>query len=75
MKLFSVPVSHLRYMFAADLLRARGARNFVDLGCGEGGLLETFIKQAQCPLLPSLQSCSASCMTDAGAYERQWCPV
>ena len=47
MKLFSVLVSQQRYAFAANLLLERGARSFVDMGCGEGRLMEAFIKQAR----------------------------
>ena len=45
-KLFAAPLSQQRYSFAAALMEERGARSFVDLGCGEARLMEHFLKKA-----------------------------
>ena len=46
-KLFATPLSQQRYAFAANVMAQRGARAFVDLGCGEARLMEHFCKQAR----------------------------
>lgn len=39
-KLFEVPVAQQRYAFALDLIKQQGSRSILDIGCGEGRLLE-----------------------------------
>ncbi|BDA42567.1 probable small RNA 2'-O-methyltransferase at C-terminar half [Coccomyxa sp. Obi] len=39
-KLFEVPVAQQRYAFALDLIKQQGSRSILDIGSGEGRLLE-----------------------------------
>lgn len=44
-KLFETPVAKQRYAFALDLIQQQGARSVLDIGCGEGRLLEYLLTQ------------------------------
>jgi syndecan 1 len=43
---FKPPLSQQRYQHVADVLRVAGARNILDLGCGDGKLLEFLLSGA-----------------------------
>ena len=43
--LFDVPMSQQRYAFVLGVIKQHGAQSVVDLGCGEGKLLECLLQQ------------------------------
>jgi hypothetical protein len=56
-RMFEPPIAVQRHAFVAAALRRAGARTFVDLGCGDGRLLEHLVAQARaasaaCELVP-----------------------
>lgn len=44
-KLFEVPLAQQRYSFAMDVILKHKAQSVLDLGCGEGRLLEHMLRQ------------------------------
>ena len=46
-RLFQPPIAAQRHAFVAAALRRAGARTFVDLGCGDGKLLEYLVLQVR----------------------------
>ena len=52
MRLFKVPMAQQRYAFVLDTIRKHRAQSLVDLGCGDGKLLEYLLQQVMpCILL------------------------
>ena len=44
-KLFEVPVAQQRYAFVLDLIKEQGSCGMLDIGCGEGRLLEYLLSK------------------------------
>lgn len=53
-RLFQPPIAAQRHAFVAAALRRARARSFVDLGCGDGKLIEYLVTQVR-----SLSACNA----------------
>lgn len=51
-RLFQPPIARQRHAFVAAALRRGRARSFVDLGCGDGKLLEYLVTQVRKPPPP-----------------------
>ena len=47
-KLFDIPMGQQRYAFVLDVIRQHSAQSVVDLGCGDGKLLEYLLQQVIC---------------------------
>ena len=62
MELFKVPMAQQRYAFVLDIIKKHRAQSVVDLGCGDGKLLEYLLQQVIFYIFPCfgiLGSCNA----------------
>lgn len=57
-RLFQPPIAVQRHAFVAAALRRARATSFVDLGCGDGKLLEYLVTQVRSPPKPSAGRCN-----------------
>ena len=55
-RLFQPPIAPQRHAFVAAALRRGCARSFVDLGCGDGKLLEYLVTQVHIPCPNPIQA-------------------
>ena len=62
-KLFETPLAQQRYAFALSLIEQHSVRSVLDIGCGEGRLLEHLLNQVLCTFCTSFSSwdCNLSC--------------
>lgn len=47
-KLFDIPMGQQRYAFVLDVIRQHSAQSVVDLGCGDGKLMEYLLQKVIC---------------------------
>ena len=55
-KLFNIPMAQQRYAFVLNIIKKHRAQSMVDLGCGDGKLLEYLLQQVILYNLPCLQA-------------------
>ncbi|DBA85019.1 TPA: hypothetical protein ACH3X2_005752 [Trebouxia sp. C0005] len=59
--LFDPPLSLQRHALVAGVLEQSWVKRMVDLGCGEGKLLEHLIRSQDCPSLQQMVRCTCPC--------------
>ena len=60
-RLFDIPMAQQRYAFVLGVIRQHSAQSVVDLGCGEGKLLEYLLQQVmRRGAVPCTPTCSCT---------------
>ena len=67
-KLFDVPMAQQRYAYVLGLIKQHSAQSVVDLGCGDGRLLEYLLQQV---MHWAAAPCTAACRSLEMCYTEE----